>query len=137
MTWLLCVLLHRLRPGLLLPFLKNLKFYHLKRGMMGMGSAMSYRQSLTCFLIALLFSLITRQAAEWAAMVLRVDSDVAHSCHEFICQLRASFQGGDRLVRNWAVSKYIAKFRTLAVPTTWGNSLMRTLLRRASNMHEG
>ncbi|KAL0154770.1 hypothetical protein M9458_049033, partial [Cirrhinus mrigala] len=42
--------------------------------------------------IALLVSLLTGQAAEWAAVVLKANSDSAHSYPAFTTQLRAAFQ---------------------------------------------
>ncbi|MEW4363788.1 retrotransposon gag family protein, partial [Burkholderia pseudomallei] len=87
--------------------------------------------------IALLVSLLSGQAAEWATAVLRSDSDVAYSYTEFTRQLKLTFehpaaevetdtklyhlrQGGS------SVSRYTADFRTLTVQTTWGDSALRT-----------
>ncbi|KAL0159335.1 hypothetical protein M9458_043060, partial [Cirrhinus mrigala] len=87
--------------------------------------------------IALLTSLLTGQAAEWATAVLKADGDVAHSYPAFTSELRAVFQHPESEVEvdsrlyhlkqgSRSVSKYATEFRTLAVQTTWSNSALRT-----------
>ncbi|KAL0159827.1 hypothetical protein M9458_043552, partial [Cirrhinus mrigala] len=87
--------------------------------------------------IALLTSLLTGQAAEWATAVLKADGDVAHSYPAFTSELRTVFQHPESKVEvdsrlyhlkqgSRSVSKYTTEFRTLSVQTTWSNSALRT-----------
>ncbi|KAL0171669.1 hypothetical protein M9458_031980, partial [Cirrhinus mrigala] len=87
--------------------------------------------------IALLTSLLTGQAAEWATAVLKADGDVAHSYPTFTSELRTVFQHPESEVEvdsrlyhlkqgSRSVSKYTTEFRTLSVQTTWSNSALRT-----------
>ncbi|KAL0204031.1 hypothetical protein M9458_002049, partial [Cirrhinus mrigala] len=87
--------------------------------------------------IALLISLLTGQAAEWAAAVLKANGIAAHSYTEFTNQLRAAFQHPESEVEvdsrlyhlrqgERSVSKYTMDFRTLAVQTTWSDAALRT-----------
>ncbi|KAI2642467.1 Transposon Tf2-6 polyprotein [Labeo rohita] len=87
--------------------------------------------------IALLISLLTGQAAEWAAAVLKADGITAHSYSEFTTQLRAAFQHPESEVEvdsrlyhlkqgERSVSKYTTDFRTLAVQTKWSDAALRT-----------
>ncbi|KAL0180394.1 hypothetical protein M9458_025836, partial [Cirrhinus mrigala] len=87
--------------------------------------------------IALLTSLLTGQAAEWATAVLKADGDVAHSYPAFTSELRTVFQHPESEVEvdsrlyhlkqgSRSVSKYTTEFRTLSVQTTWSNSALRT-----------
>ncbi|KAL0201043.1 hypothetical protein M9458_004230, partial [Cirrhinus mrigala] len=87
--------------------------------------------------IALLISLLTGQAAEWAAAVLKADGIAAHSYPEFTTQLRAAFQHPESEVEvdsrlyhlrqgERSVSKYTMDFRTLAVQTQWSDAALRT-----------
>ncbi|KAL0156998.1 hypothetical protein M9458_048244, partial [Cirrhinus mrigala] len=87
--------------------------------------------------IALLVSLLTRQAAEWAAAVLKANSDSAHSYPAFTTQLRAAFQHPESEVEvdsrlyhlrqgERSVSRYTTEFRTLSVQTTWSDAALRT-----------
>ncbi|KAL0185658.1 hypothetical protein M9458_017328, partial [Cirrhinus mrigala] len=80
--------------------------------------------------IALLVSLLTGQAAEWAAAVVKANSDSAHSYPAFTTQLRAAFQHPESEVEvdsrlyhlrqgERSVSRYTTEFRTLSVQTTW------------------
>ncbi|KAM9481467.1 uncharacterized protein Hap1MRO34_009182 [Clarias gariepinus] len=87
--------------------------------------------------IALLVSLLSGQAAEWATAVLRADTDTAHSYNEFTSQLRLTFEHPAGEVETdtklyhlrqggLSVSRYTAEFRTLAVQTAWGDAALRT-----------
>ncbi|KAL0151257.1 hypothetical protein M9458_053448 [Cirrhinus mrigala] len=87
--------------------------------------------------IALLISLLTGQAAEWAAAVLKADGIAAYSYPEFTTQLRAAFQHPESEVEvdsrlyhlrqgEHSVSKYTMDFRTLAVQTQWSDAALRT-----------
>ncbi|KAL0164906.1 hypothetical protein M9458_040659, partial [Cirrhinus mrigala] len=87
--------------------------------------------------IALLVSLLTGQAAEWAAAVLKANSDSAHSYPAFTTQLRAVFQHPESEVEvdsrlyhlrqgERSVSRYTTEFRTLSVQTTWSDATLRT-----------
>ncbi|KAI2667775.1 Transposon Tf2-6 polyprotein [Labeo rohita] len=87
--------------------------------------------------IALLTSLLTGQAAEWATAVLKADGDIAHSYPVFTTELRTVFQHPESEVEvdsrlyhlkqgSCSVSRYTTEFRTLAVQTTWSNSALRT-----------
>ncbi|KAI2655821.1 Transposon Tf2-6 polyprotein [Labeo rohita] len=87
--------------------------------------------------IALLTSLLTGQAAEWATAVLKADGDVAHSYPAFTSELRTVFQHPESEVEvdsrlyhlkqgSRSVSRYTTEFRTLSVQTTWSNSALRT-----------
>ncbi|KAL0149844.1 hypothetical protein M9458_054892 [Cirrhinus mrigala] len=87
--------------------------------------------------IALLVSLLTGQAAEWATAVLKADGDSAHSYPAFTNQLRAAFQHPESEVEvdsrlyhlkqgERSVSRYTTEFRTLSVQTTWSDAALRT-----------
>ncbi|KAI2650825.1 Transposon Ty3-I Gag-Pol polyprotein [Labeo rohita] len=87
--------------------------------------------------IALLTSLLTGQAAEWATAVLKADGDIAHSYPAFTTELRTVFQHPESEVEvdsrlyhlkqgSRSVSRYTTEFRTLVVQTTWSNSALRT-----------
>ncbi|KAI2645724.1 Transposon Tf2-9 polyprotein [Labeo rohita] len=87
--------------------------------------------------IALLVSLLTGQAAEWATAVLKADGDSAHSYPAFTTQLRAAFQHPESEVEvdsrlyhlrqgERSVSRYTTEFRTLSVQTTWSDAALRT-----------
>ncbi|KAL0181794.1 hypothetical protein M9458_024200, partial [Cirrhinus mrigala] len=87
--------------------------------------------------IALLISLLTGQAAEWAAAVLKADGIAAYSYPEFTTQLRAAFQHPESEVEvdsrlyhlrqgERSVSQYTTDFRTLAVQTQWSDAALRT-----------
>ncbi|KAL0188416.1 hypothetical protein M9458_015515, partial [Cirrhinus mrigala] len=87
--------------------------------------------------IALLTSLLTGQAAEWATAVLRADGDSAYSYPAFTAELRTAFQHPESEVEvdsrlyhlkqgGRSVSKYTTEFRTLAVQTTWIDAALRT-----------
>ncbi|KAL0153240.1 hypothetical protein M9458_051463, partial [Cirrhinus mrigala] len=87
--------------------------------------------------IALLISLLTGQAAEWAAAVLKADGIAAYSYPEFTTQLRAAFQHPESKVEvdsrlyhlrqgERSVSQYTTDFRTLAVQTQWSDAALRT-----------
>ncbi|KAL0186621.1 hypothetical protein M9458_018291, partial [Cirrhinus mrigala] len=87
--------------------------------------------------IALLTSLLTGQAAEWATAVLKADGDNAHSYPAFTTELRTVFQHPESEVEvdsrlyhlkqgSRSVSRYTTEFRTLAVQTTWSNAALRT-----------
>ncbi|XP_050972472.1 tyrosine-protein kinase JAK3 [Labeo rohita] len=87
--------------------------------------------------IALLVSLLTGQAAEWATAVLKANSDSAHSYPAFTTQLRAAFQHPESEVEvdsrlyhlkqgERSVSRYTTEFRTLSVQTTWSDAALRT-----------
>ncbi|KAL0155996.1 hypothetical protein M9458_047242, partial [Cirrhinus mrigala] len=87
--------------------------------------------------IALLTSLLTGQAAEWATAVLKADGNVAHSYPAFTSELRTAFQHPESEVEvdsrlyhlkqgSRSVSRYTTEFRTLSVQTTWSNSALRT-----------
>ncbi|KAL0199329.1 hypothetical protein M9458_007869, partial [Cirrhinus mrigala] len=87
--------------------------------------------------IALLVSLLTGQAAEWAAAVLKADGIAAHSYPEFTTQLKTAFQHPESEVEvdsrlyhlrqgERSVSKYTMDFRTLAVQTKWSDAALRT-----------
>ncbi|KAL0192566.1 hypothetical protein M9458_010862, partial [Cirrhinus mrigala] len=87
--------------------------------------------------IALLISLLTGQAAEWAAAVLKADGIAAYSYPEFTTQLRAAFQHPESEVEvdsrlyhlrqgERSVSQCTTDFRTLAVQTQWSDAALRT-----------
>ncbi|KAL0149639.1 hypothetical protein M9458_055166 [Cirrhinus mrigala] len=87
--------------------------------------------------IALLISLLTGQAAEWAAAVLKADGIAAYSYPEFTTQLRAAFQHPESEVEvdsrlyhlrqgERSVSQYTTDFHTLAVQTQWSDAALRT-----------
>ncbi|KAL0203594.1 hypothetical protein M9458_001612, partial [Cirrhinus mrigala] len=88
--------------------------------------------------IALLTSLLTGQAAEWATAVLKADGDIAHSYPAFnSAELRTVFQHPESEVEvdsrlyhlkqgSRSVSRYTTEFRTLAVQTTWSKAALRT-----------
>ncbi|KAL0185465.1 hypothetical protein M9458_021162, partial [Cirrhinus mrigala] len=87
--------------------------------------------------IALLTSLLTGQAAEWATAVLKADGDSAYSYPAFTAELRTAFQHPESEVEvdsrlyhlkqgGRSVSKYTTEFRTLAVQTTWSDAALRT-----------
>ncbi|KAL0155372.1 hypothetical protein M9458_049635, partial [Cirrhinus mrigala] len=87
--------------------------------------------------IALLISLLTGQAAECAAAVLKADGIAAYSYPEFTTQLRAAFQHPESEVEvdsrlyhlrqgERSVSQYTTDFRTLAVQTQWSDAALRT-----------
>ncbi|KAI2648330.1 Transposon Tf2-9 polyprotein [Labeo rohita] len=87
--------------------------------------------------IALLTSLLTGQAAEWATAVLKADGDIAHSYPAFTTKLRTVFQHPESEVEvdsrlyhlkqgSRSISRYTTEFRTLAVQTTWSNAALRT-----------
>ncbi|KAL0178552.1 hypothetical protein M9458_027446, partial [Cirrhinus mrigala] len=87
--------------------------------------------------IALLTSLLTGQAAEWATAVLKADGDIAHSYPAFTTELRTVFQHPESEVEvdsrlyhlkqgSRSVSRYTTEFRTLAVQITWSNAALRT-----------
>ncbi|KAI2645310.1 Transposon Tf2-6 polyprotein [Labeo rohita] len=87
--------------------------------------------------IALLTSLLTGQAAEWATAVLKADGDIAHSYPAFTSELRTVFQHPESEVEvdsrlyhlkqgSRSVSRYTTEFRTFAVQTTWSNTALRT-----------
>ncbi|KAL0157923.1 hypothetical protein M9458_045999, partial [Cirrhinus mrigala] len=87
--------------------------------------------------IALLVSLLTGQAAEWAAAVLKAAGIAARSYPEFTTQLKAAFQHPESEVEvdsrlyhlrqgERSVSKYTMDFRTLAVQTKWSDAALRT-----------
>ncbi|KAL0157922.1 hypothetical protein M9458_045998, partial [Cirrhinus mrigala] len=74
--------------------------------------------------IALLISLLTGQAAEWATAVLKANGDSAHSYPAFTAQLKAAFQHPESEVEvdsrlyhlkqgERSVSRYTTEFRTL------------------------
>ncbi|KAI2652558.1 Transposon Tf2-9 polyprotein [Labeo rohita] len=87
--------------------------------------------------IALLISLLTGQAAEWATAVLKANGDSAHSYPAFTAQLKAAFQHPESEVEvdsrlyhlkqgERSVSRYTTEFRTLSVQTTWSDAALRT-----------
>ncbi|KAI2646936.1 Retrotransposon-like protein 1 [Labeo rohita] len=90
-----------------------------------------------CSRIALLTSLLTGQAAEWATAVLKADGDIAHSYPAFTNELSTVFQHPESEVEvdsrlyhlkqgSRSISRYTTEFRTLAVQTTWSNAALRT-----------
>ncbi|KAL0192526.1 hypothetical protein M9458_010822, partial [Cirrhinus mrigala] len=96
--------------------------------------------------IALLTSLLTGQAAEWATAVLKANGDVAHSYPAFTSELRTVFQHPESEVEvdsrlyhlkqgSRSVSKYTTEFRTLAVQTTWSDSALRTAYYEGLSTH--
>ncbi|KAL0187880.1 hypothetical protein M9458_014979, partial [Cirrhinus mrigala] len=87
--------------------------------------------------IALLTSLLTGQAAEWATAVLRADGNSAHSYPAFTAELRTAFHHPESEVEvdsqlyhlkqgECSVSKYTTEFRTLTVQTTWSDAALHT-----------
>ncbi|KAL0160319.1 hypothetical protein M9458_044044, partial [Cirrhinus mrigala] len=87
--------------------------------------------------IALLISLLTGQAAEWATAVLKANGNSAHSYPAFTAQLKAAFQHPESEVEvdsrlyhlkqgERSVSRYTTEFRTLSVQTTWSDAALRT-----------
>ncbi|KAI2649877.1 Transposon Tf2-6 polyprotein [Labeo rohita] len=96
--------------------------------------------------IALLTSLLTGQAAEWATAVLKADTDIAHSYPAFTTELRTVFQHPESEVEvdsrlyhlkqgSRSVSRYTTEFRTLAVQTTWSNAALRTAYYEGLSTH--